>query len=64
MGELNYALGIVPGKKKKKEKAVLENFSSLEHILRGLCMDLKNTDMISIFWNVVTSIASQPFCLI
>lgn len=36
-------------KKKKKEKAVLENFSSLEHILRGLCMDLKNTDMISIF---------------
>lgn len=33
----------------KKVKTVLENFSSLEHILRGLCIDLKNTDMICIF---------------
>ena len=29
------------GKKNEKEKGVLENFSSLEHMLRGLCIDLK-----------------------
>ena len=49
----------------KKVKTVLENFSSLEHILRELCIDLKNTDMICIFleWCYFRSFSSFLFDL-